>query len=124
VKRYLAIGFSLIMASPAVAGGSIGLNEVVSQLAGQSTELMKEISKSLAASNKRISELDCVGLRLGRHWEHLGATRIPPFSCEIGGKVLSIKGSVSFYDDTGQDTGADPKSSMYYAMSDITWEWQ
>lgn len=123
VKRYFVMAIAMSFAAPACAGGSIGLDEVVSRLAGQSAKLMEEINDSLVASNTKISDQVCTGLRLGRHWVHLGATRIPPFSCEIGGKVLAIEGTVSFYDDTGKDTGADPVTSRYYAMTDVSWDW-
>lgn len=104
------------------AGGSVGFDEVVQNLAGQSPELMAEVHIRLSNENLKISDIVCVGLRLGRHWVHLGGLRIPTFRCAIGAQTLTIDGDVSFYDVSGK-VDAGPEDAMYVAMSNPKWSW-
>lgn len=116
-----AIITNLIFACPCFAGGSLGLDEVIQNLAGQDAKLMDEVSKLLSKEHLKISDVACGGVRLGRHWVHLGGLRVPTFSCFIGGSQLTIDGTTHFYNENGQDAG--PETAIYYSMSEPKWSW-
>lgn len=108
---------------PALAGGSVGLDEVVKNLAGQSTELMDEIEDALEENDEKITDIICDGARLGAQWTSLGGARVSPFTCPIGKRTLIIEADVHFYDEEGNE-GADPETALYVSMNTPTWSWQ
>lgn len=110
-------------ATVALAGGSVSLEDVVRTVAGQSPALMKEIHLALRKDGKTISAIVCGGVRLGRHWKHLGGLRIPTFTCPIAGRNLIIEAETAFFDETGAATDA-PRLAAYSVSCSPKWRWQ
>lgn len=92
-------------------------------LAGQSSDLMKEVEAKLRETGTTLSSMRCGGVRLGRHFVHLGGARILPYECKIGGATLSIGGHADFFDDRGT-LGAGPETAMYYSQFKPSWDWR
>lgn len=115
--------FIAVHATAALAGGSVSLEDVVRTVAGQSPVLMKEIHQALRKDGKTISAVVCDGVRLGRHWKHLGGLRIPTFTCPIAGRKLIIEAETTFFDETGATTDA-PGLAAYSVSYSPKWKWQ
>ena len=92
------------------------------ELAGSSPKLMKEIQSELKASESKLSEIRCGGLRLGRIFVHLGGARILPYDCTVGTAKLEILGQADIYDDEGNE-GATPDTAMYLFQHSPSWGW-
>ena len=92
-------------------------------LAGQSSDLMKEVEAKLKTTGTTLSSVRCGGLRLGRHFVHLGGARIIPYECDIGGAKITIGGKADFFDDQGT-LGAGPETAMYYSQFSPSWHWK
>lgn len=93
------------------------------QVAGLSPKLMKEIRASLEASQTKLSDMRCDGVRLGRHFVHLGGARIAPYSCDVGRAKPELDGEVEFYDDHGNEDAA-PEAAMYVFEHSPSLNWK
>lgn len=111
--------------SPAIAGGSVEIDQVM-QLAGQSPELMQEINTELKASGNVLSQIVCDGNRLGRHWQHLGGLRIPPYTCPIGNRILELNATITFFSDDASlpDGEKEHETARYVAIRAPVWSWK
>lgn len=111
--------------SPAIAGGSVEIDQVM-QLAGQSPELMQEINTELKASGNVLSQIVCDGSRLGRHWQHLGGLRIPPYTCPIGNRILELNATTTFFSDDASlpDGEKEHETARYVAIRAPVWSWK
>jgi hypothetical protein len=118
---HLAAGL-MLATSPAVAGGSVEIDQVM-RLAGQSPKLISEIQSELKEAGKTLSDVKCDAARLGRYWTHLGGLRIPPYTCEIGTRMLELSGAVEFYaeDGTVPDEETRHEVTRYVSETEPGW---
>lgn len=81
----------LLISPTALAEGSLALDEIM-PLINQSRELKQEVNSMLQQTGKNSGDIVCIGIRLGRHFEPLGAARVAPFECAFGEhKILKIE---------------------------------
>ena len=85
--------------------------------------MMSEIDAALRKRRKKIGDVVCGGVRLGKHWKHLGGLRVPRFECTIAEVTLMVDGEVLFYDEYGKQ-GAEPNRAMYHALKSPKWSWK
>jgi hypothetical protein len=106
--------------------GSVETDQVV-RLAGQSRKLMNELASELKAAGITLSAIGWSGARLGRHWQNLGGTRVPPYVAQIGSRTLTIDGLIRFFDDGGKYLAlSNPKVhelAMFLAEDRPSWKW-
>lgn len=115
----------MIAASPAVAGGSVEIDQVM-RLAGQSPKLMSEIQSELKKTGQTLVDVQCDAVRLGRYWTHLGGLRISPYTCDFGTRSLELTGTVEFYTDDGSipDEETRHEVARYVSESEPDWSWK
>lgn len=115
------------LASPAFAGGTIPLSDVMEQLKHE-PRLIADIQAELEQQNLQPDTLHCAGSRFGSHWRELGGARAIPYECEIGAKTLLIDGSVRLFDDEGReiDMGDEnaPTRTFDFSQTDLVWSWK
>ena len=118
----LGAALSILAVDQAAACDLTNANCRALELASLSPKLMKEIKRELDASETKLSDIRCQGLRLGRHFVHLGGARIVPYSCNVGTAKLELDGVADFYDDRGNE-GAGPETAMYVFELSPSWSW-
>ena len=118
---------ALSLTGTAVAGGTIALDEVVSLLP-ENARLRAEVEEAVAAAGRSEDEVVCTGTRLGNQWQELGGARIPPFECEIGGRMLTIEAETVFFDGDDNEIGADaadaPLIAFRFELREVSWSWK
>jgi len=125
--RACAFIVGVIAAGVAHAGGSITLDEVMTQLK-EDGKLIGEIEAELKAQNLKPEAVICVGARFGGHWVELGGARSIPYECEVGAKKLNIDGTLHLYDEHGNEIDMSdekaPELAFDYKQTDLTWTWK
>jgi hypothetical protein len=102
LTRTFAAGITALLGlTAALAGGSVGFDEVM-QFAAQNRKLEKEIKSSIREQRLRQIDIQCVAARFGNQWTYLGGDRAPPFTCQIGNRVLTINSKLDFFDAAGR----------------------
>jgi len=116
----------LASAAIAHAGGSLGLDEVLTAVA-KAPKLVSDIQAELGKANLGAADVTCVGARHGNHWTYLGGGRAAPYECEIGKRTLSIEADRVYFDARGKSLGnldkADPKRAKTFQESNFRWTW-
>ncbi|MGK7928760.1 MAG: hypothetical protein AB4290_26575 [Spirulina sp.] len=82
--------FANLAYPPARAGGSLMLSDIDS-LIQQSSQLETEIRIVLAETNRKFTEIVCVGGRISSRYGALGGARFAPFRCLFGEQLLTIE---------------------------------
>jgi hypothetical protein len=127
-------GFALclttaLVVSPAFAEGSIGFDEVM-QFAAQNRKLAREIKTSMRVQHLKQTDIQCGAARFGNQWTYLGGDRAPPFTCQIGNRVLTIGGAIHFFDERGRliQRGLDNpnvyRRAHTFKAKKPVWSWQ
>lgn len=123
---WLASVGCVLLAGTARAGGSLGLDEVLTAVA-QAPKLVAEINSELDKNNLKAANVICTGARFGNHWKYLGGGRAAPYDCEIGKRTISIEADQLFFDPKGKSLGdldkADPKRARTFKESNFRWTW-
>jgi hypothetical protein len=120
--------FLLALISPASAGGSLPLSDVLNAVKGDG-RLAQEIRDALGKENLNPDHVTCVGDRFGRQWKHLGGGRTLPFMCRIGKQDLAIEGDTELRDRKnnvikGGINNKDAFSRAYAVrLKNLTWTW-
>lgn len=128
-RRVFAFLVGLCAATPALAGGSIGLDDVLTDVAASTPALVGEIDAAVKKAGVTPADVVCAAeIRLGNQWIELGGTRIVPIECEIGGRALTITGTVTFRDAKGRALKpSDPKTykaAVTVEQTDLKWTWK
>lgn len=122
----LALIATTALATSAEAGGSIGLDEVLTAVAAD-PKLVAEIKAELDKNNLKATDVICDGARFGNHWKFLGGGRTAPYECEIGKREISIEADMVFFDAKGKSLGnldkADPRRAKTFKESNFRWSW-
>lgn len=117
------------LATPVRAGGSIGLDDVLTDVAASTPALVAEIEAAVKTAGVSAADVVCVAeIRLGNRWTELGGTRIVPIECVIGGRTLTITGTVTFRDAKGRALKPEnPKTfeaAVAVEQTDLKWTWK
>jgi hypothetical protein len=122
----LALFASVCSVAVAQAGGSLGLDEVLTAVAAD-PKLVAEIKAELDKNKLKTADVTCVGGRFGNHWKYLGGGRAAPYDCDIGKRSISIEADQVFFDPKGKSLGdldkADPKRAKAFKESNFRWTW-
>ena len=117
---------SALAATPARAGGSLGLDEVLKAVE-TAPKLVAEIQMELARNNLKPENVTCMGARHGNHWTYLGGGRAAPYQCDIGQRSLNIEADRVYFDARGKLLGdldkADPKRARTFKEDNFRWSW-
>lgn len=120
---------TLLLATPAMAEGSVSFDEVM-DFAAQNRTLMKEIKSSISEQHVKRNDIRCGAARFGNQWTYLGGDRAPPFTCQIGQRLLTINGDTHFFDINGRlilGGMQDPRvfrEAHSFKATKLTWNWQ
>lgn len=116
----------LVGAVPAIAGGSVALDEIMPILA-RSSKLEEEVKAELLAQNQSSADVSCSAVRLGRQWDGLGGARVGPYECDFRTRRLTVKTRATFFDINGISiSGSDAalaKRAKNIVESEPVWEW-
>ncbi|QWG17861.1 hypothetical protein KMZ68_23395 [Bradyrhizobium sediminis] len=119
-------GLVALAAAPALAGGSLGLDEVLKAVA-TAPKLVAEIQAELGKNNLAPGEVVCGGARHGNHWKYLGGGRAAPYECAIGKRTLEIGADRTYFDARGKSLGdlekADPQRAKTFREDNFRWSW-
>jgi hypothetical protein len=122
----VAVAFLALAASPALAGGSLGLDEVLVAVE-KAPKLVTEIKAELTKGNLKAAELACTAARHGNQWTFLGGGRAAPYECEIGQRSVVIEADRIYFDARGKSLGdlekASPKRAKTFQESNFRWTW-
>jgi hypothetical protein len=122
----LALIAGSALAMPAHAGGSLGLDEVLTAVAAD-PKLVAEIKTELDKNNLKVADVICSAARFGNHWKFLGGGRAAPYECEIGKREISVEADQVFFDVKGKSLGdldkTDPKRAKSFKESNFRWTW-
>ena len=122
----LALIASIAFATPACAGGSLPLEEVLTAVA-KAPNLLAEITAELDKNSLKAAGVICGGARHGNHWKYLGGGRAAPYQCEIGKRSITIEADRVYFDPKGKSLGnvdrADPKRAKTFQESNFKWTW-
>jgi hypothetical protein len=122
----VAVAFLALAASPALAGGSLGLDEVLVAVE-KAPKLVTEIQAALTKGNLKAAELACTAARHGNQWTFLGGGRAAPYECEIGQRSVVIEADRIYFDARGKSLGdlekASPKRAKTFQESNFRWTW-
>ena len=122
----LALSALALLATPASAGGSLGLDEVLAAV-GSAPKLVAEIKAELDKNNLKPADVICVAARHGNHWKYLGGGRAAPYECEIGQRSIAIEADRLYFDARGKPLGdvekADPKRAKTFREDNFRWTW-
>jgi hypothetical protein len=125
---------SLLLASPAMAfetsklgqGGSLPLDEIM-PLIDRQPELKREITEAAAKLSKKPEDIICDGMRFPGQWEHLGGSRVSPYTCGFGDKWLHIVAAIQVTDDRGNAfdkiTPQAMKKAQHVSETNLAWTW-
>jgi hypothetical protein len=102
-------------------------SDQVLRLAGQSLPLMTEITAALQAANAALSDLSWIGVRLGHQWTYLSGAWVQPYRCSIGGRTLTIEGTLRFFNNQAQLLDVDdPRTfdnARFISENAPLWKW-
>jgi hypothetical protein len=119
-------GLITLVAGPAWAAGSLGLDEVMAAVK-KDRKLVAEIQAELDKNNLKVEKIVCWGSRFGNHWTHLSAGRSSPYECAIGQRKITIDAEKIFFDGRGKSLGdidkVNPAKAKSFRESKFTWEW-
>ena len=122
----VAFAFFTLVASPASAGGSLGLDEVLVAV-DKAPKLVAEIQAELTKNNLKPADLACTAARHGNQWTFLGGGRAAPYECEIGQRSIVIEADRIYFDARGKSLGdlekASPKRAKTFQESNFRWSW-
>jgi hypothetical protein len=128
--RTIAAAVAVLLGlTSALAGGSVGFDDVM-QFAAQNRRLAREIKSSMQKQRLKQTDIRCDAARFGNHWIYLGGDRAPPFTCQIGNRILTINGEIYFFNARGQliQRGLDNSSVFRTARSfkarNPAWSWE
>jgi len=117
---------SIAFVAPASAGGSLGLDEVLTAVA-KAPKLTAELQAELDKNNLKAADVICSGARYGNHWKYLGGGRAAPYECDIGKRSITIEADVVYFDPKGKSLGnldkADPKRAKTFKEDNFRWKW-
>ena len=117
-------GLIALAATPAWAGGSLGLDEVLKAVE-KAPKLVAEIQLELGKNKLKPEDVTCIGARHGNHWTYLGGGRAAPYECEIGVRSLQIEADRVYFDSRGRLLGdldkADPKRARTFREDNFRW---
>lgn len=126
-KMIAAFAFIACVSSPALAGGSISLTEVLANFDAP-PDLVATLDAAISDAGIAADDVICSGARFGRHWTHLGGGRASPYECPIGGRTLVISGRHEYRDEAGKvldENIADiHEKAAVHRDVDVTWAWQ
>jgi hypothetical protein len=115
-----------LIAVPASAAGSLGLDEVLVAVA-TSPKLVAEIQAEVAKHSLKPVDVTCLGARHGNQWTWLGGSRAAPYDCDIGQRSLHIEADRIYFDARGKSLGdvekADQKRAKTFQESNFRWTW-
>src|SRR6516164_2233301 len=80
----------VIFPATGFAAGTVSLEEIMSRLSFPQA-LLNEIQGEFAATSSAVSDVTCMGNRLGKQWQNLGGERIGPYECTFANKRLIIR---------------------------------
>jgi hypothetical protein len=107
-------------------GGTIMLDELM-PLFRKSEALQREIAEALGRSGKKHEDVICSGMRFPGSWGHLGGMRVSPYTCDFGGRWLSVKADVRITGPGGRVydtvTSAAMKNATTVSETNLTWSW-
>ncbi len=122
----LALMVVSALATAAQAGGSLGLDEVLTAVAAE-PKVATEIKAELDKNSLKVADVICGAARFGNHWKYLGGGRAAPYECEIGKRTITIEADQVFFDPKGKSLGnldkADPKRAKTFKESNFRWTW-
>jgi hypothetical protein len=125
-QRVVLAGFIALIAAPASAAGSLGLDEVLTAVAA-SPKLVAEIQAEVTKDNLKPADVSCLGARHGNQWIFLGGSRAAPYDCDIGPRSLHIEADRIYFDARGKSLGdvekADQKRAKTFKESNFRWTW-
>lgn len=114
------------LAVPARAGGSLGLDEVLTAV-HNAPKLVAEIQAELDKNGLKPTEVICGAARHGNQWKYLGGGRAAPYECDIGKRNLQIQADRVYFDPQGRLLGdldkADPKRAKTFKEDNFRWTW-
>ena len=91
-------------ATPAWAGGSLGLDEVLAAVEGR-PQIAAQIRRALQQSRLKSAKVVCTAARHGRQWTYLGGGRAAPYECPIGKRTIVITADRIYFDPKGRRLG-------------------
>ncbi len=107
--------------------GSIKLDSIM-PLLSKTPPLYEQVSARLRAARRTADAIDCSGARFPGSWTHLGAYRVAPYICAIGGETLTISADVRVSDAEGDSYVRPTAAAMRYAKTfsehNLRWTWQ
>lgn len=113
-------------AAPVRAGGSLGLDEVLTA-AEKAPKLVAEIKAELDKNSLKVADVICTAARHGNHWKYLGGGRAAPYECDIGKRSITIEADRIYFDARGKSLGnldkADPKRAKTFKEDNFRWSW-
>lgn len=117
---------SIAFATSAYAGGSLGLDEVITAVA-KAPNLVAEIQAELDNNGLKADAVICTAARHGNQWKYLGGGRAAPYECEIGKRSITIEADRVYFDPKGKLLGdldkADPKRAKTFKEDNFRWDW-
>ena len=125
-QTLLVLIASIVFTAPTRAGGSLGLDEVLTAVA-KAPKLVAEIRAELGKNSLKAADVICGGARHGNHWKYLGGGRAAPYECEIGKRSITIEADITYFDPRGKSLGnldkADPKRAKTFKENNFRWSW-
>ena len=88
------------MTDRTLAGGSVALSDVLSLTRGV-PDLEPAVNKAAEDADEQVDGIACEATRLGNQYALIGGSRIGPYNCPIGDKVLEVESQVDFLDEGG-----------------------
>jgi hypothetical protein len=73
----------------------------IRHLINQSVRLKNEVNSALLSAGKLDDEINCTGMEFSGQWNNLAGTRVPPYTCDLGTKQLSIDATVTIKGPNG-----------------------
>lgn len=125
----LALLLAGVGAGPASAGGSMSLEDAITEIFATSPTLVAEVRAAVARDDRPPAEIVCIAeTRLGNRWVMLGGVRILPVDCEIAGRTLRVEGTVTFRDGKGRVLRRIDEETFRKAetveQTDLRWVWK
>ncbi len=120
---------SALCVTPAVAGGSLSLEDALADIFNASPKLVAEVEAARRREPDPTADVICdADIRLGSSWVHLSATRVVPIECYFTGRTLKVNGKVTFKDAKGRilrEIGPRTfRNAVTVEQTDLTWTWE
>ncbi len=126
LKRAALVVLTAFVAAPASAGGSLGLDEVLTAVRN-APKLVAEIQAELDKNGLKPTGVVCSAARHGNQWTYLGGGRAAPYECEIGKRTVQIEADRVYFDARGKLLGdlekADPRRAKTFKEDNFRWTW-